>query len=367
MSSAASTFTEKEFFLRAFHGVTLALAVSPTGDGQEAGAAELATVLRQLQGHHVRAVLFYRQQSEAEALLRRRLAGLAPAWLLLPEGEEAALLSLWREEHPLLVVGVTAAAEPDFVTRVGAVARALRFPRLVIADGVGGGLTLAGRVAGFLSARRLARRLAAGQVDEARRWLLTLIHYLLEEGVEAVSLCRLVDLGQELFTYEGQGAFFSQRRYCVVQPLGFNHFAEVESLIRRGEREGYLLPRDDRQLLTVLTNGYGAFIAGRHLAGVCALLTEPYRDEQAGEVVALYTITRYLGEGVGGQLLHWIKREGRRRGLQSLFACTTSDHAVRFFQRHGFRPVAQEQTPAAKWRGYDPARRARTRCVRLDW
>jgi len=38
----------------------------------------------------------------------------------------------------------------------------------------------------------------------------------------------------------------------------------------------------------------------------------------------------------------------------------------RFFELHGFRPARSDEVPAAKWRGYDPERRARVRCYRLD-
>ena len=39
---------------------------------------------------------------------------------------------------------------------------------------------------------------------------------------------------------------------------------------------------------------------------------------------------------------------------------------ARFFERHGFRSVEPDAVPAAKWKDYDPARRERVCCLRID-
>jgi amino-acid N-acetyltransferase len=90
-------------------------------------------------------------------------------------------------------------------------------------------------------------------------------------------------------------------------------------------------------------------------AGFCALLSYP--EENAGEIVGLYTITRFQGEGIGGRLVAMMIAEGEQRGFSYLFAGTTQEGAQRLFERHGFRRVAPEDVPAAKWQGYDPERK----------
>jgi amino-acid N-acetyltransferase len=129
--------------------------------------------------------------------------------------------------------------------------------------------------------------------------------------------------------------------------------------------EGYLAPRSPEQIERVLASGFGAFVGGNHLAGVGTLLT--YGSDRAAEIACLYTLTRFLGEGVGGHLVRFASETARRDGCSYLFACTTSERVFAFFERNGFRCIAAETLPAEKWRDYDPARRANLRCLRRDW
>ena len=73
------------------------------------------------------------------------------------------------------------------------------------------------------------------------------------------------------------------------------------ALIERGVEEGYLAPRSPEELDQILASGFGAFVEGRHLAGLGALLVD--EENRVGEVASLYTLTRFLGEGIGGPLL----------------------------------------------------------------
>jgi amino-acid N-acetyltransferase len=83
----------------------------------------------------------------------------------------------------------------------------------------------------------------------------------------------------------------------------------------------------------------------------------PYAEENAAEIVGLYTITRFQGEGIGSRLVATMIAEGEQRGFSYLFASTTQDGAQRLFERHEFRRVAPEDVAAAKWQGYDPERK----------
>src|SRR5437879_1992565 len=118
-------------------------------------------------------------------------------------------------------------------------------------------------------------------------------------------------------------------------------------------------PRSPDEIAEVLAVGFGATICDRHLAGIAGLLTAPYAAERAGEIVGLYTITRFKGEGIGERLVARLLGEAAGRGLAYVFACAVDERAVQFFRRLGFAQVDADRVPAAKWAGYDARRRAR--------
>ena len=95
----------------------------------------------------------------------------------------------------------------------------------------------------------------------------------------------------------------------------------------------------------MLATAYGAIICNRHLAGVAGLLTAPYVDAHVGEIVGLYTITRFKGEGIGDRLIEALLNEADRRGLEAVFATTIDDRAAQFFERMGFTRV---RTPTSR-------------------
>ena len=149
-----------------------------------------------------------------------------------------------------------------------------------------------------------------------------------------------------------------------MRGLGLDDFDAAADLIERGIVEGYLAPRTPEQIERVLESAFGAFIGGNHLAGLGTLLT--YGDDQAAEVASLYTLTRFLGEGVGSHLVRFATERASDQGCRFVFACTTSPRVEAFFERNGFRKVDSGEVPEAKWRAYDPARRAQVVCLRRD-
>ena len=181
-----------------------------------------------------------------------------------------------------------------------------------------------------------------------------------------MNLCTLDGLARELYTYEGSGTLFTREDYCRVERLGIDDFEEVERLIARGQREGYLKPRSPAEVARILINGFGAEIGAHHFAGVCGLEVDAYADERVGEIVSLYTITRFKGEGVGARLVARALAEARALGLRYVFACTIDERAQGFFERQGFASVAPDEVPAAKWVGYERQRRARLKVLRYD-
>ena len=139
--------------------------------------------------------------------------------------------------------------------------------------------------------RMLAESETAHSADD--RALLREVREMLAGGVPSVSLCSLEGLADELFTYAGSGTFFTRERYAEVRPLALDDFDAAADLIRRGVAEGYLAPRDDGELHSLLGSAFGVFIEGRYLAGIGSLIAQP--DSRAAELAGLYTLTRFVG------------------------------------------------------------------------
>jgi len=260
---------------------------------------------------------------------------------------------------PLFVGLWSANPDVSFIACAQRIAIRFKVYKLVLLDPVGG-IATGGSPISFMNGPVLRELLRQGEAEWAglgpRRPVLEAVCAALEGGVASVTLCPLSGLARELFTYGGCGTLFTLTDYCWVERLGIDDFYEVEKLMQRGEREGYLKGRTPQEITQLLLHGYGARLgaAPGELAGFCALL--PYSAENAAEIAGLYTITRFQGEGVGGRLIATMINEGEHRGFAYLFACTTQEGARRLFERHGFSCVSPEDVPAAKWLGYDPAR-----------
>jgi amino-acid N-acetyltransferase len=393
-------FTEKEFYLDEFRGRTLLVSVHHDGAAEE--LRELGHVARDLLANDTRVLVLLggaaARERGALKVLERALAEApgAPPVSPLPEirlataADEAPLAVLTRAElaaealaDALLLrvwsivratpffLGLCEDATPEllasFAQRLGA---RLRVHKLVLADPAGGVHSPGAAPLSFLDGAVTEQLLHAGEAEwagvGARRALLEAIDQGLKGGIGSINLCALGGLTRELFTYEGSGTLFTLEDYCRVAPLALDDFHEVEKLLERGEREGYLKPRSPAEIGRILLSGWGATIGAHHLAGVCSLQTEGYEAERAGEIVGLYTITRFKGEGVGVKLVECMKAQGRDRGLAYLFACTTQERVGQFFERQGFSRVGHEAAPAAKWTCYAAARRREVAVYRYD-
>jgi amino-acid N-acetyltransferase len=221
----------------------------------------------------------------------------------------------------------------------------------------------AGRRRSFADLSELPALLDAELADpEQTLPVLREIEALLTAGVPCVNLCRVDGLGDELFTYSGSGTLFTRERYVSVRRFGIEAYDAAADLIARGTADGYLAPRTEAQIDTLLADGFGAFVGGEHLAGIGALRV----CGDAGEVASLYTLTRFAGGGVGKHLVAFAVAQAQALNLSFVYACTTFDRVGRFFVEQGFAPAPPEALPAEKWRGYDETRRARLRCFRRE-
>jgi amino-acid N-acetyltransferase len=346
-------FSEKGFYLAEFRGRTIAVAVPP--DARHA-LAPLEDVLAELEANATRVVLIASEARAFESLLHSAfLSGDTPRL----EG------SVWHGLRASRRVGVCVEDGKDFARACGRIALRLGVTKLVWIDCDGALLDRAGRRLSFVDLDELRRVLQESPPGDARRTaMLREIEAVLTAGLPAVNLCSPAGLADELFTYAGSGTLFSRERYVVVRRLGIDDFDAADDLMARGMAEGYLAPRSPEEIERVLTNGFGAFVEGRHLAGIGALLT--WERARSAEIASLYTLTRFLGEGIGGHLVAFACDRALELGFPSVTAVTTSERVAGFFERNGFKRVSAEEIPAEKWRDYDPARRARAHCLRRD-
>jgi len=285
----------------------------------------------------------------AEAL--ESIAGDEP----LSAGEFATLPGrVWRRLGHNLRVGVVMDDQQGFGAACCQIVLALGIRKLVWVDAAGGLVRTDGERDSFIDAAELRDCIARVTPVCRTEEILVHVEAMLSAGVAAVNLCTLAGVGDELFTYDGSGTLFTCEGYVAVRSLGLDNFDAAADLIERGTVEGYLAPRTPEQIERVLESAFGAFIGGNHLAGLGTLLTY------------LYTLTRFLGEGVGSHLIRFAAERAGEQGCRFVFACTTSPRVTAFFERNGFRKVDRGEVPETKWRAYDPARRSQVACLRRD-
>jgi amino-acid N-acetyltransferase len=345
-------FSEKEFYLAEFRGRTIGFAFGAASSGE---LNALRAVLDEFARHEIRAVLL----SDDADLLEE----LAPK-AVVSSDERLWAGQLWRRLTARPVAAIALPTADDLASQSGAISRRLGFLKLVWVHASGGLRRLDGTRRSFVDLSELETVMCDAAVDDEAKALLAEIRAMLAAGLPAVNLCNFEGLAEELFTYAGSGTLFTRERYTDVRALALDEFWAAHALVVRGVEEGYLVERSSEELDWVLANAFGVYVEGRHLAGIGALL--PSEQGDVGEIASLYTLTRFVGEGVGDHLIRFAKDEARTRGYRYVYACTTSDRVERFFVRHGFAVAEQSAIPAEKWRDYSAERRARVRCLRFE-
>ena len=376
-------FGEREFYLEEFRGRSVLIALSPGALGSRLRLAGVSEAVADLVRNRTRVLLWWPcagedgargllQALRARRSLRPWLRGPTPPVMSVDEvrfDDDALRLreAVWARMRRRRVSVLAVPPDAAFPAFPLAVATALRIPKVVLLDPFGG-LALGKQTLSFADENALETLLQEGEAEWAglgdRREALAAVRAALQQGVESVNVCTPGGIARELFTYEGSGTLFTQGDYCRVEPLGIDAFGQAERLLAQGRREGALKPRSATEVAAVLASGYGALVSGRHLAGIAALLTQPYATERAGEVAGLYTITRFKGEGLGARLVDRVLAEAAAGGLDYVFACALERRARRFFQQMGFTRVRADEVPAAKWFGYDKRRQARLACFK---
>ncbi|HSU91989.1 MAG TPA: GNAT family N-acetyltransferase [Sporolactobacillaceae bacterium] len=363
---AARLFSEKTFYLEEFYGKSLLFAFIPPTGQRIADFDSLVLTLRELRRNQSRCVVIV-SPSALPKLLRRlgRLAPKEPPPIFNPSDglrsrpypPDSAVAEIWERLRAgsIVVASMSRDDADDLIVFARELASRLRVFKLLMLERGGGLLDKNGERLSFVEQSRIGR--VRRQVrTRARKAIVRAALDALEDGVGSVNLVAPRDVYEELFSFVGAGTLFTEMQYGFVRPVSIDDLEEVEALIVRAQDEGHLLPRSPDQIARILPSCYGYRIGDEHLAGICSLLTEPYRRDRAGEITAMYTLTRFQGEGVAAVLVREILKEAEARRLKYVFACTSEDRVGDFFRRLAFNRVSAREVPAAKWRGYDSSR-----------
>jgi N-acetylglutamate synthase-like GNAT family acetyltransferase len=369
-------FTEKNFYLEEFYGKSLVFVLVPPSGERLTELDSLKRTLRELRRNQTRCIVI--ASTRVLPRLMRRLGNLAPRHPPLrfnpatglrsrPYPPDSAISALWQALQIGPIVAAEAGADDpaDLVIFAQQLASRLRVFKLLLLDRDGGLVDSAGNRHSFVQIGRM-RRILKDVRSAHRRGLVRAAYRAIGAGVGSVSLVSASEVYQELFSFSGTGTIFTEGGYGNVHQISIDDFEEVEALIIRAQDEGFLLPRSKGEIASLLPSCFGYRIGDEHLAGVVSLLTEPYRRDNAGEITALYTLTRFQGEGVAAELINEVAREARARRLHYVFACTTEQRAAYLFEHLGFRRVDPQAVSPAKWRGYDQKRIALLSIFRSD-
>ena len=369
-------FTEKNFYLEEFYGKSLVFVLVPPSGERLSELDSLKHTLRELRRNQSRCIVV--ASSVATRNLMRRLGRIAPRLGSLifnpaigirrrPYPPDSAISALWSalQIGPIVLAQADPTHPADLVAFAQQLAARLRVFKLLLLDRGGGLVDGAGNRHSFVQIGRIARLLKDIRSPH-RRALVRAAHRAINGGIASVSLVSPREVYEELFSFTGSGTIFTEGGYGKVRPISIDDFEEVEALIVRAQNEGFLLSRNKEEIAGLLPSCFGYRIGDEHLAGIVSLLTEPYRRERAGEITALYTLTRFQGEGVAVELIDEAVHEAQVRRLHYIFACTTEPRAASLFQYLGFRRVERPEVPSAKWRGYDQKRMASLSIFRRD-
>ena len=161
----------------------------------------------------------------------------------------------------------------------------------------------------------------SGEHGSPRLW--KEVSAMLEAGLPAVNICSAEGLAEEALHLRRLGDPLTRDRYMSVRRLGIDDFDAVHDLIQPGGGGG--LPGGATRGGNRCDPGHGLrSLRGGSPPGGDRRTVARWRGG-SGEIASLYTLTRFLGEGVGGSLVGFACSRARELGLSQVYACTTSE------------------------------------------
>ena len=157
----------------------------------------------------------------------------------------------------------------------------------------------------------------------------------------------------ELFTRDGIGTLISRDPFEHIRKATLDDLVDILEIIHPLEEKGILVQRP-RERLEMELDHFTVAIRDRSVIG-CVSLT-PYPASGTAEMACLALLPEYRGQGRGGALLAWCRKEAAKQGLSSLFVLTTQ--SSRWFIERGFREGTPLDLPPERRALYDPARKS---------
>ena len=157
----------------------------------------------------------------------------------------------------------------------------------------------------------------------------------------------------ELFTRDGIGTLISRDPFEHIRKATLDDLVEILEIVHPLEERGVLVQRP-RERLEMELDHFTVAIRDRSVIG-CVSLT-PYPGSKTAEMGCLALLPEYRGQGRGGALLAWCRKEASKQGLSSLFVLTTQ--SSRWFIERGFREGAPDDLPPERRTLYDSVRKS---------
>lgn len=169
-------------------------------------------------------------------------------------------------------------------------------------------------------------------------------------------LSRRIDGGLllELFTRDGVGTLVTDERFEGLRPATLGDVGGILALIEPLEQEGVLVARS-RETLEA-DAGRFTVIERDGMVVACAALYE-HPAHRMAELACVAVHPDYRDAQRGEQLLAWIERRCRERGITKLFVLTTQ--SAHWFVERGFTPGRPKDLP----RGRKYSRRRRSKVL----
>jgi amino-acid N-acetyltransferase len=130
--------------------------------------------------------------------------------------------------------------------------------------------------------------------------------------------------------------------YRQIRILREEDISELLGLIGRSVRRTHLVERSYEQIAESLED-YAVMEVDGHVVGCIAL----YSYGDIGEIACLYVKKTHESTGYGADLVSFMEKSAKQRGIHSVFALTNSA-ALFFTDKMNYQPVVVDTLPAER-------------------
>lgn len=116
---------------------------------------------------------------------------------------------------------------------------------------------------------------------------------------------------------------------------------QMQYLVKPEVQSGVILPRSDDEIAQNIRSYVVARIEEK-IVGFCAL---HIFSKQLAEIRSIIIDKNYRGKGIGKNLVNYLINEGKKLGVESIFALT---YEREFFQKIGFEEIEKDKLPEQK-------------------